>query len=58
MVELGDGELLQLLLAVTQHLFDGRIDPEDPAVQVEFADADRRMGHHGVQEVGIFRLSW
>ncbi|MNG98728.1 hypothetical protein D3C79_578780 [compost metagenome] len=57
-VELGDGELLQLLLAVTQHLFDGRIDPEDPAVQVELADTDRRMGHHGVQEVGIFRLGW
>ncbi|MNH20813.1 hypothetical protein D3C79_806000 [compost metagenome] len=57
-VELGDGEPQQLLLAVAQHLLDGRVDPEDGAVQIELADADRRMGHHGVQEVRAFRLGW
>ena len=56
MVDFGDGELLQLLLAVAEHLLDGRVRPEDLAAQIHLADAHGRMGHHGVQEVVMFRL--
>ncbi|MOA01562.1 hypothetical protein D3C78_1209770 [compost metagenome] len=55
-VDLGGGAQLQLLLTVAQHLLDGRVDPEDTALQIQLADADRGMGHHAVQEMVILRL--
>ena len=56
MIELGGVAMNQLLLAVAQHLFDGRIGPEDLAVQIELADPHRGVGHHGVQKIVVLGL--